>query len=174
MLEPAEENGAAAQNERPEQCDYRFRFKECPRCGGENDIAARNCQQCKAAIIDPDDQLKDALKLKDAMVIRCAGITLSSDSSKLRITYHSEDGEELRESFDFSKPAQRNVFNKLFGRRFANSQAPQAFSRVEEVLENQALLPAPDFVIARKHKYYWQVQERIFDYQGSYRKAFEA
>ncbi|MGO3296579.1 MAG: ATP-dependent helicase, partial [Marinobacter sp.] len=81
---------------------------------------------------------------------------------------------ELRESFDFSKPAQRNVFNKLFGRRFANSQAPQAFSRVEEVLENQALLPAPDFVIARKHKYYWQVQERIFDYQGSYRKAFEA
>ncbi|MGO1501437.1 MAG: DEAD/DEAH box helicase [Marinobacter sp.] len=172
LLEPAEENGAAAQNERPEQCDYRFRFKECSHCGGENDIAARNCQQCKKAIIDPDDQLRDALKLKDAMVIRCAGITLSSDSSKLRITYHSEDGEELRESFDFSKLAQRNVFNKLFGRRLANSQAPQAFSRVEEVLEIQALLPAPDFVIARKQKHYWQVQDRIFDYQGSYRKAY--
>ncbi len=175
LLESVEED------ERSEQCDYRFRFKECPHCSAENDIAARNCHKCKKAIIDPDDQLKDALKLKDAMVIRCAGITLSvngsnkSDSKnegKLKITYHGEDGEELNESFDFSKPAQRKVFNKLFGRRLANSQAPQEFSNLEEVLSIQALLPAPDFVIARKQKHYWQVQERIFDYQGNYRKAY--
>lgn len=160
-----------------EQCDYRFRFKECPHCSAENDIAARNCHECKKAIIDPDDQLKDALKLKDAMVIRCAGITLSIDErtkqSKLKITYHAEDGEELNESFDFSKPAQRKIFNRLFGRRLANSQAPQEFSTLEEVLAVQSLLTAPDFVIARKQKHYWQVQERIFDYQGHYRKANE-
>ncbi len=161
----------------PEQCDYRFRFKECPHCGSENDIAARNCHQCKKAIIDPDDQLRDALKLKDAMVIRCAGITLnahdSNNASKLKVTYHAEDGEELSESFDFSKPAQRTIFNKLFARRLANGQAPEEFSTLAEVMEVQALLPAPDFVIARKKKHYWQVQERIFDYQGSYRKAYE-
>ena len=161
----------------PEQCDYRFRFKECPHCGSENDIAARNCHQCKKAIIDPDDQLRDALKLKDAMVIRCAGITLnahdSNNASKLKVTYHAEDGEELSESFDFSKPAQRTIFNKLFARRLANGQAPQEFSTLAEVMEVQALLPAPDFVIARKKKHYWQVQERIFDYQGGYRKANE-
>ncbi len=174
LLEWEDEDEAAA----PQQCDYRFRFKECPHCGSENDIAARNCHQCKKAIIDPDDQLRDALKLKDAMVIRCAGITLSANDSNnastLKITYHAEDGEELSESFDFSKPAQRTVFNKLFGRRLANSQAPQEFSKIAEVLEMQALLTAPDFVIARKKKHYWQVQERIFDYQGSYRKAYEA
>ncbi|NLC99373.1 MAG: DEAD/DEAH box helicase [Gammaproteobacteria bacterium] len=156
-----------------EQCDYRFRFKECPHCSAENDIAARNCHECKKAMIDPDDKLKDALKLKDAMVIRCAGITLNANASKLKITYHSEDGEELSESFDFSKPAQRSIFNKLFGRRLANSQAPQEFSTLEEVLAVQTLLTAPDFVIARKQKHYWQVQERIFDYQGHYRKANE-
>ncbi|MGI5308588.1 DEAD/DEAH box helicase family protein [Rheinheimera sp. WS51] len=170
----------------PIQCDYRFRFKECPHCGSENDIAARNCQQCKKAIIDPDDQLRDALKLKNAMVIRCAGITLnsqtventalsnkaSSNKAKLKVTYHGEDGEELSEWFDFSNPAQRNIFNKLFGRRLANSQAPQAFTKLEQVLAVQSLLAAPDFVIARKVKHYWQVQERIFDYQGHYRKAY--
>jgi DNA repair protein RadD len=156
LLEPAEGEGARAW-----QCDYRFRFKECPHCGGENDIAARNCGHCHKAIIDPDDQLRDALKLKDSMVIRCAGITLGVGGSK------------LGESFDFSKPAQRNVFNKLFGRRFANGQAPKTFGKAEEVLEVQALLPAPDFVIARKQKHYWQVQERIFDYRGLYRKANE-
>ncbi|MCK7545449.1 DEAD/DEAH box helicase [Marinobacter bryozoorum] len=172
LLEPADGDRPVGPNGRAQQCDYRFRFKECPHCGGENDIAARNCGQCQTAIIDPDDQLRDALKLKDAMVIRCAGITLSIDGSKLRITYHGEDGEELGESFDFGRPAQRTVFNRLFGRRFANSQAPKAFSKAEEVLEMQAMLPAPDFVIARKQKHYWQVQERIFDYQGSYRKAY--
>ena len=169
LLEPVD----GVQDERPQQCDYRFRFKECPHCGAENDIAARNCHQCHKAIIDPDDQLRDALKLKDAMVIRCAGISLVADGSKLKITYHGEDGEELGESFDFSKPGQRAVFNRLFGRRFANSQAPQAFRSADEVLELEALLPAPDFVIARKQKHYWQVQERVFDYQGQFRKANE-
>lgn len=157
---------------RPQQCDYRFRFKECPHCGGENDIAARNCGHCHQAIIDPDDQLRDALRLKDVMVIRCAGISLAGEGQKLRMTYHGEDGEELRESFDFSKPGQRAVFNKLFGRRFANGQAPKVFARANEVLEMQVLLPVPDFVIARKQKQYWQVQERIFDYRGQYRKAY--
>ncbi|MDX1599576.1 MAG: DEAD/DEAH box helicase [Marinobacter sp.] len=174
LLEPAEGDEPAVQGRRPQQCDYRFRFKECPHCCGENDIAARNCQQCHEAIIDPDDQLRDALKLKDAMVIRCAGITLSVGESKLKITYHGEGGEELNESFDFSRPAQRTVFNRLFGRRFADGQAPKAFNRADEVLEMKALLPPPDFVIARKQKHYWQVQERIFDYQGSFRKANEA
>lgn len=171
LLGAAEGEEPALQNGRPEQCDYRFRFKECPHCGAENDIAARKCHQCESAIIDPDDQLKDALKLKDAMVIRCAGISLQVKGGKLKITYHGEGGEELAESFDFSKPAQRNVFNKLFGRRFANSQAPKTFGTADEVLGMQALLSAPDFVIARKQKHYWQVQERIFDYQGNYRKA---
>jgi len=173
LLEPAEEASSSAPSERPEQCDYRFRFKECPHCGAENDIAARNCHQCKGAIIDPDDQLRDALRLKNAMVIRCAGVTSSAKGDKLKITYHGEDGEELNESFDFGRPAQRSVFNKLFGRRYANGQAPKEFSKVEHVLESEALMPAPDFVIARKHKHYWQVQERIFDYRGQYRKANE-
>jgi len=172
LLGAAEGEEPARQSGPPEQCDYRFRFKECRHCGAENDIAARKCHQCENAIIDPDDQLKDALKLKDAMVIRCAGITLGATGSKLKITYHGEDGEELGESFDFSKPGQRTVFNKLFGRRFANSQAPKTFGSADEVLEMQVLLSAPDFVIARKHKHYWQVQERVFDYQGNYRKAY--
>ncbi|MEC7816019.1 MAG: DEAD/DEAH box helicase [Pseudomonadota bacterium] len=174
LLEAAVIDESADNNARPRQCDYRFRFKECPHCGGENDIAARNCGHCRSAIIDPDDQLRDALKLKDAMVIRCAGITLRASGSKLSLTYHGEDGEELGESFDFSKPAQRSVFNRLFGRRFARGQAPKTFNEADEVLAMQALLPAPDFVIARKQKHYWQVQERVFDYQGAYRKANQA
>ena len=154
-----------------EQCDYRFRFKECPHCNAENDIAARKCHQCHEAIIDPDDQLKDALKLKNAMVLRCSGLSLSAKESKLQVTYHGEEGEELKESFDFSKPAAKKRFNQIFGRRVANSQAPQLLESIEQALAYESLLTAPDFVIARQQKHFWSVKERIFDYQGRYRKA---
>ncbi|MCP4597855.1 DEAD/DEAH box helicase [Neptuniibacter sp.] len=157
----------------PEQCDYRFRFKECPHCNAENDIAARNCHKCHKAIIDPDDQLRNALKLKDAMVIRCAGVTFGASNGKLQICYHGEEGEELKESFNFDNHAQRKLFNQLFGRRMAAGQAPTTFNTADEVINQQANLTHPDFVVARKQKHYWQVQERIFDYQGSYRKANE-
>ncbi|MDO6563825.1 DEAD/DEAH box helicase family protein [Amphritea sp. 1_MG-2023] len=153
------------------QCDYRFRFKECPQCNAENDIAARHCHQCGHAIIDPDDQLKAALKLKDARVIRCAGISLTDAKGKLKIIYHDEQGEELSEWFDLQNPGQRKRFNDLFGRRFDQSLTPRQFSSTDEILAVASRFSAPDFVVARKAGQFWRVQERIFDYQGNYRKA---
>lgn len=166
-----DEDSQAANHSTPEQCDFRFRFKECPHCNAENDIAARYCNKCEKAIIDPDDQLKNALKLKDAMVIRCAGMQLIESKTSLKVTYYGEDGEELSESFDFSKPAQKAVFNRLYGKRVANSQSPSNFRTIADVLKVESLLTAPDFVIGKKHTHYWRVQERIFDYEGNYRKA---
>lgn len=157
--------------EKPVQCDYRFRFKECPHCQAENDIAARRCHQCQQAIIDPDDQLKDALKLKNSMVLRCSGIELIAQEGSIKVVYHGEDGESVSELFNFSNKAQRNLFNHLFGRRIADAQAPQSFSNIKEAMAYAPLMSAPDFVIARQHKKFWRVQERIFDYQGRFRKA---
>lgn len=105
------------------------------------------------------------------MVLRCSGITLSGENSRLYITYHGEGGEELKERFDLSKRAQLTVFNHEFSRRCAGGQTPLSVSTVDEALQLQNLLPTPDFVIARKKKYYWQVQSKIFDYQGPIRKA---
>lgn len=163
------------EGEKPQQCDYRFRFKECPHCGAENDIAARACHQCGEAVVDPDDILKKALQLKDALVIRCAGVSFSEQNGRLRITYHDEQGEELVESFDLSHKGQRGVFNRLFGRRFNEGATPRQFTSVDEVISQTAQFRAPDFVIARKvgqgQNGHWRVRERLFDYDGNYRKA---
>jgi DNA repair protein RadD len=99
------------------QCAYRFRFKECGACGAECDIAARRCPECERDLVDPDDQLKAALRLKDALVLRVAGMTFSAKEERLCITYHDEDGQELREFFDFSHAGQRAVFRRVFTRR---------------------------------------------------------
>ncbi len=155
------------------RCDYRFRFKSCTFCGAENDIAARQCHQCKEAITDPDDQLKKALQLNDAFILRCTGISLAPSGSKILVIYHDEQGETLKESFNFDTAAQKYVFNQIFGRRHLNGTHPVIFDDIDEVLKAENDITPPDFVIARKKGKFWRVQTRIFDYEGNYRKAHQ-
>lgn len=156
------------------QCSYRFVFKECQHCGEENDIAARTCIHCKEVLTDPDDMLKKALQLKDAKVLRCSGISLEDTEGKLKVIYHDEEGAELTETFDLSKASQRKRFNEIFSKRLSiKLKTTENLEIIElaQALKLANVLPFPDFVIARKQKYYWRIKERIFDYTGNYRKA---
>ncbi len=155
--------------EREQQCSYRYKFKQCPQCQAENDIAARQCHHCDAALIDPDQQLKQALQLKDRKVLRCSGLSARHEGQLLTLTYHDEDGAELNERFDMAKPQQRKKFNQLFRRRLA-AISVQVDSAEAAVALIDKLVP-PDFVIARQHKRYWQIEHRIFDYRGPRRRA---
>lgn len=172
--------GNSSQDNEVMACDYRFRFKECPTCNAQNDIAARECHDCKNQLVDPDEKLKEALKLSNRMVIRCSGMTFSEHNGALKIVYYDEDATELKEFFDLSSEKQRAVFNLQFGRRFRNSSEPRNFLSLNEVLKESQGFIIPDFVIAkkdpkRKSKTHivWQVQEKIFDYKGKYRTANE-
>lgn len=156
------------------QCDYRFVFKECGNCGGENDIAARKCLHCSEVLVDPDDMLKKALQLTDAKVLRCSGVSLEESDKRLKVIYHDEEGAELSEKFDLENFNQRTVFNQLFSKRLAVNLATKeniTLTSIRQTLAVSDYFPHPDFVIARKQKYYWRIKERIFDYQGQYRKA---
>lgn len=161
-----------AENGAVEQCHYRFRYKQCPHCLGENDIAARRCQYCEAQLIDPDDQLKKALSLKDAMVIRCSGMRFFTDKEQLVIHYYDEDGAELTERFNFKSLRDRKQFNDLFAKRQWTN--PQVINRLDDVIRCEQNYRHPDFVVARKRAHYWKIQHRIFDYQGHYRKAYHS
>ncbi|AXT30839.1 DEAD/DEAH box helicase [Pseudoalteromonas tunicata] len=157
-----------------QQCDYRFRFKECDSCGAENDIAARVCHACQALLVDPDDKLRAALNLKDALVLRCSGMTIEPfGSEKVKITYFDEDGASCDEVFNLAVKAACYIFNQQFGKRVALGKIPSTFANVAEVLAAKALLAHPDFVIARKAKYGWKIADKIFDYQGVFRKAYQ-
>lgn len=155
-----------------QQCSYRFRFKECVGCGAECDIAARTCGECSRQLVDPDEQLKEALRLKDALVLRVAGMTLGFSAQTARVTYHDEDGTSVSEFFDFGHAGQRAVFGHIFKRRLP-SHANTRLDTPQAVLAVAKTLKAPDFVVARKVKHHWRVQTRLFDYEGRYRKANE-
>ncbi|MFC3284598.1 DEAD/DEAH box helicase [Litchfieldella rifensis] len=162
------------------QCDFRFRFKTCDRCGAENDIAARQCHDCQARLVDPDDKLKEALRLKDALVLRVSGMQLETARNgrgleRLKVTYHDEDGATLNEWFALETPPQRAAFAAVFLRD--HLRAPEVAWRPvspHEVIEGQSRLRAPDFVVGRRVGRHWQVREKLFDYIGRYRRADSA
>lgn len=62
--------------------------------------------------------LKAALKLKDALVLRCSGMALQHGGDEkgpwLKITYYDEDGADVSERFRLQTPAQRIAFEQLF------------------------------------------------------------
>ncbi|MCL6352180.1 DEAD/DEAH box helicase [Pectobacterium polaris] len=167
-----------AESGQRQQCDFRFRFKVCPHCGAENDIAARRCHQCDEVLVDPDDMLKAALKLKDALVLRCSGMSFEQGQDAkgewLKITYHDEEGAEVSERFRLHTTAQRHVFLQQFLRVHQRAPGtPFNWQNAADVISQQPLLRAPDFVVARKHGKFWQIREKLFDYQGRFRRANE-
>lgn len=180
-----------------ERCDFRFRFKECTQCGAENDIAARQCQQCQHKLVDPDDRLKEALNLRNHIVLRCSGILLeltgvrgmpsaqtkTRDNANdvihgLRITYFDEDGACVNETFKLETQAQKYACWHNFVRlHLINPNDHNRFTAqtINAALleKNQELFRHPDFVIARQEKYYNKITEKLFDYEGRYRRANE-
>lgn len=163
-----------------EQCSFRFRFKTCPDCGAENDIAARRCHGCQALLVDADDKLKEALKLRDARVLRVAGMQLEATVNgrglpRLKVTYHDEEGVTLAEWFALETPAQRGAFAAAFLRDHLRAPGTRwSPTTPEAVIAEQRRLRAPDFVVGRKVGRHWQVREKLFDYTGRYRKAVAA
>ncbi len=161
-----------------EQCGFRFRFKQCPHCNAENDIAARRCHQCNEILVDPDDMLKAALRLKDALVLRCSGMTLRDGTDEkgawLNITYYDEDGADVSERFRLHTPAQRTAFELNFLRPHSRTPGiPLRWITAADIVQQRHALRHPDFVVARKKGAWWQVREKIFDYQGRFRRANE-
>ncbi|EJD6378336.1 DEAD/DEAH box helicase [Providencia rettgeri] len=164
------------ENRQKKQCEFRFRFKQCPHCGAENDIAARRCQKCQEVLTDPDDMLKAALKLKDALIIRCGGMQFITGSDSkgewIKINYFDEDGTSVSERFRLATPAQKRVFEYRFLREHQRAPGvPFKWNSANDILLQQSLLRYPQFIVARKKERFWEIREKIFDYQGRFRIA---
>ncbi|MBB3230239.1 DEAD/DEAH box helicase [Halomonas stenophila] len=180
LVEDDEGRQGAASGAPLRQCDFRFRFKVCDQCGAENDTAARRCHGCEALLVDADDKLREALKLRDARVLRVSGMELQATVNgrglpRLKVVYHDEDGATLSEWFALETPAQRGAFAAVFLREHLRAPGSRwSPTTPEEVVREQRRLRAPDFVIGRQVGRHWQVRRKLFDYTGRHRLAAEA
>jgi DNA repair protein RadD len=150
-------------------CGFRFRFKRCDSCGAENDVAARECGDCRCLLVDTDQKLRDAMALKDAHIMRPDSMTFEKSADKkgqprLEIRYYDLDGESLREYFYLNSPADARAFYYNFMRMHLRiPELKLKITSADDVLRHQHLFRMPMFVIARKKPYYWQIREKIFE-----------
>jgi DNA repair protein RadD len=149
-------------------CGFRFRFKICHSCGSENDITARDCEKCKAVLIDADAKLKQAKLSKNSHVLRPDRITFEerldkNSSPYLEIRYYDLDAHYLSEAHFFNNPSSIKKFNINFLRsHLKRPELAVELTRPEEVIKYQKLFRLPSFVIARKQDKFWKITEKVF------------
>ncbi|MES3036996.1 MAG: DEAD/DEAH box helicase [Bdellovibrionota bacterium] len=149
-------------------CGYRFRFKLCHACGAENDITARECNQCKATLIDADAKLKQAKLSKNAHVLIPERITFEERKDRnnnpyLEIRYYDFDAQYVSEAHFFNNPSSVKKFNINFLR--SHMRRPEISITIltpADLIEHKHLLRLPSFVIARKQDKFWKITEKIF------------
>jgi len=88
---------------KPIACEHRYSYKTCPDCLADNDIAARQCSQCKARLVDPNEKLTEKagqagiIATGEIKVLSCAGAKFEAYKSaagnmSLKATYSTEIG----------------------------------------------------------------------------------
>lgn len=149
-------------------CGFRFRLKLCHACGAENDITARDCEKCKATLIDADAKLKQAKLSKNAHVLTPDRITFDQRQDKngnpyLEIRYYDYDGQYFSEAHFFNNPSAVKKFNINFLRsHLRRPEFASAILTVDDVIKYQKLFRLPSFVIGRKQDKFWKITEKVF------------
>ena len=149
-------------------CGYRFRFKICVPCSGQNDISARECGSCGSVLIDPDEKLKQARLSKDAHVLTPDSIEMLERIDKngtpyLEVKYYDYDANHLAERHYLNNQTSLKKFDINFLR--SHMRKPELnlnISSVNDVVRIQPHLRMPTFIIARKQGKFWKITEKIF------------
>lgn len=149
-------------------CGYRFRLKLCHSCGAENDLTARECEKCKAILVDADAKLKQARLSKNFHVLTPDRITFEERQDKnanmyLEVRYYDHDAKYISEAHFFSNPSALKKFNINFLRSHLKiPELATEFKSSHDVVKYQKLFRLPSFIIARKQDKFWKITEKIF------------
>ncbi len=151
-----------------EHCGYRFRAKYCDQCGADNDIAARRCHQCEALLVDADKKLRDALKLKDALIFQCTDMQIKAEKNaqgkpQIKVTYYS-DTTQVHEFWPLATKGQKNHFLHWFvPRHLCDRHRPFTDTAASKIANNAHRFQPPCLVIAFKKGRFWKIKDKLFE-----------
>lgn len=156
------------QQQQPVPCGYRFRARYCEQCGSEHDIAARHCHVCDTVLVDPDKKLREALTLKDALVVYPDALHIdiernAQQKNQLKLTYQVGD-QRFFEWFAAHTPTQvTKLCQQLLPPFVHDRHRPLVARTANQLIEQSHRLQPPDALVLRKEGRYWKVRERLFN-----------
>ena len=97
------------------QCDHRWNYRDCPECGGENSLSARECVHCGAELVDPNDKLilKEAVETikkarkEDWTHSAVQSLRAMSSKNSIMLIYTTTDGQRVT---DFINPTSEHDY----------------------------------------------------------------
>lgn len=152
-----------------EECGYRFRAKFCGECGADNDIAARRCHTCDAVLVDPDKKLRDALKLKDAMIMHCVDLRMEAGKNQLgkpqlKVIYQSDQDAEISEVWPLWTKTQKTVFLQRFvNPQLVDRHRPFTDTAPTKIANQVHRFRPPEIIIAHKKGRFWNIRDKLFE-----------
>lgn len=98
-------NGMIVTPHSVDRCSHRWDSRECPECGGENSLSARECIHCGQELVDPNDKLalkqaKQEQKERDKSAWHTASVvsmTARHTTNATEIAYHLDGGKVVTE-----------------------------------------------------------------------------
>nr|WP_086937631.1 DEAD/DEAH box helicase [Thaumasiovibrio occultus] len=162
-----------------EVCGYRFRAKFCEMCGADNDIAARRCHQCDHALVDPDKKLREALNLKDALILRCHDMTLepgknSYGKPQLKVKYHTDENLPLTEVWPLVNQGQKkDLLAKFINPMLVDRHRPFTDTAPTKVAANAHRLAPPAIIVAQKQGRFWKIRSKIYAMEAAEMTSLE-
>lgn len=145
-------------NSKDGRCEHFFKATTCLKCGTDNAPTAKQCRECHAILIDPNDALiNKAYSDADYKKVLAMDIEPTKSGDGLCVTYHlasmyHKDGKEYPEKAkEYFKPFDSQQFNKgkwykfirdhiqgdKFRRMFAASRT------INEMIQKKAMLDFP-------------------------------
>ena len=153
------------------RCTYKWSVKECPDCGFENDIAARNCTSCGAEIIDPNQKLKEEADRLDSSPYA----TKQSNVTMMNIMKHYvSSGEDLvhvkfaieQKPFFVSKfynPNSEKEWMKKEWEEFCGKCFGESDMSIDDAIAKRDEAVAPSVIMFRRDK-----GSKYFNVKGMY------
>ena len=142
------------------RCAHKWSFKECPECGFENDIAARNCTSCRAEIIDPNTALveKAASLYNDPYSTKQAKVTMmsimkhyvSSGDDLIHIKFAIEDKPWFISKF-YNPSSERSWMRKEW-HDFCEKSFGKSGMSIEDAISNRDTAICPTMIMFRRDK----------------------
>ena len=154
------------------QCDHRWNYRECPECGGENSLSARECVHCGAELVDPNDKLilKEAVETikkarkEDWTHSTVAMMHAMSSKQAVMLIYSTTDGQRVT---DFINPvSEHDYMLKKTNAILAEMHIPGVTSHsaiINAVNSGKARVPIGVVWRKREGKDFVEIKERRYE-----------
>ena len=96
------------------RCDHYFEWKDCYKCGTQNDQVARHCRSCDCELIDPNSKLR---LVDDLITVEVERTSYQITPKQFVVLHHLADGSYIPEIYYLGTRKALNAFYGSFVRR---------------------------------------------------------